>query len=497
MTGDCACLPEHSTTFFRDTTMTIELLLISGTPGLAEALNGYEGLDVNSGQKLDLAVRMMSSSHPPAAVYVEDTRGTVDELWSAVSVAQRRGIPIFVGVQTVALVQLRDFEDAGIPVTSARDAATIAAWLGQLLQVQRRASASGQKLIAVGGAKGGIGKTLLVALLAQGFQRRGLKVLVVDGDLSNSGLVPTFRMQSGFKSYLSIRDEGAAGWTPANVRNYITQHEPSGIDFLLGGEETASAQDLLLPQWQAFMQAVRGLDEYPVVILDTGPEFLKRPYALIAVRDGGIAVLPVPPGRNERSGAGNALRVFQSHTPDLTDRCHILYMQPERGVTVSVDQVAPLFAQHFPKSNVLGVLPRAPKLVSIAHEDGDRYLSPLDVAPHSAFSRAVYSLVDGLCQTLQLETPLSKPRSSWWQRLRGEQIDLQQPQLALPQPSTGNATILEQRDVNVHAHTAASHSSGEWSSDYEPQTQPRGDGLRPARYSTVPTWEHEPAEVRP
>ncbi len=423
--------------------MTIELLVIAGTPHLTDAMNGYAGVEINSGQKLDLATRLIESGHPPDAVYIEDTRGTVDDLWRAVSAAQRRGIPIFVGVQSVALVQQRDFEDAGIPVTSARDAATIATWLGQQLQLQRRASASGQKLIAIGGAKGGIGKTLLVALLAQGFQRRGLKVLVVDGDLSNSGLLPTFRLQSGFTSYLSIRDEGTAGWTPENVRRAITHHAASGIDFLLGSEETASAQDLLLPQWQAFMQAVRGLHEYPVVILDTGPEFLKRPYALIAVRDGGIAVLPIPPGRKERSGAGNALRVFQAHTPDLTDRCHLLYMEPERGVTVSVDQVAPLFAQNFPRTHVLGVLPRAPRVVSIADEDGDRYISPLDVAPHSSFSRAVHGVVDALCHTLELATPLPMPRSSWWQRLRGEQIALQQPQLALPQPSdaTGSADV--------------------------------------------------------
>ncbi|MDP9316469.1 MAG: AAA family ATPase [Chloroflexota bacterium] len=421
--------------------MTIELLVIAGTPHLAEALNGYEGWEINSGHKLDLATRMIGSGHPPDAVYVEDTRGTIGDLWSAVNAAQSRGIPIFVGVQSVALVQQRDFEDAGIPVTTLRDAATIADWLGQQLHMHRRVGASGQKLIAVGGAKGGIGKTLLVALLAQGFQRRGLKVLVVDGDLSNSGLVPTFRLQSGFKSYLSIRDEGAAGWTPANVRNYITHHTESGIDFLLGSEETASARDLLLPQWQAFMQAVRGLHEYPVVILDTGPEFLKRPYALIAVRDGGIAVLPVPPGRKERSGAGNALRVFQSHTPDLSDRCHLLYMAPEKGVTVSVKDIAPLFAHNFPQAKVLGVLPRAPKVVSMADEDGDRYISPIDIAPHSAFSRAVHGLVESLCQTLDLTPPHPMPRSSWWQRVRGEKVALQPMQL----PETSTAPM-----VSIH-----------------------------------------------
>jgi MinD-like ATPase involved in chromosome partitioning or flagellar assembly len=455
--------------------MSIELLVIAQTPHLAEALSGFGGLDVNSGHKLPLATRMIESAHPPDAVYVEDTRGTISDLWSAVHAAQTRGIPIFVGVHSVALMEQRDFEDAGIPVTGARDAAAIAAWLGDQLHVQRRASAGGQKLIAVGGAKGGIGKTLLVALLAQGFQQRGLKVLVVDGDLSNSGLVPTFRLQSGFKSYLGIRDEGAAGWTPANVRSRITHHRESGIDFLLGGEETANAQDLLLPQWQAFMQAVRGLHEYSVVILDTGPEFLKRPYALIAVRDGGIAVLPVPPGRKERSGAGNALRVFQSHTPDLTDRCHLVYMAPEKGVTVSVKDIAPLFAQNFPQAPVLGVLPRAPKVVSVADEDGDRYISPIDVAPHSTFSRAVYGLVETLCQRLDIKTPQPTPRSTWWQRLRGEQVVLGQPPLAITPPADDQATN-DQRPGS--AYSSIGRSSLDEHEEPSDQAYPMADAQR-------------------
>jgi hypothetical protein len=98
----------------------------------------------------------------------------------------------------------------------------------------------------------------------------------------------------------------------------------------------------------------------------------------------------------------------------------LLYMEPERGVTVKVPQVAPLFAAQFPRAHTLGLLPRAPHQVSLAVEEGDRYLSPLDVAPHSAFSRAVHQLVDQLCRQVGLQPPAPMPRSSLWQRLRGE-----------------------------------------------------------------------------
>jgi cellulose biosynthesis protein BcsQ len=326
----------------------------------------------------------------------------------------------------VALPHRDDFADAGLALTEAGDARETAAWIAGQLGLRRRAGDS-QVMVAVAGAKGGIGKSLVVALLAEGMRRRGLRVIVVDGDLSNSGLVPTFRIPSGFPSYLHITGDAAAAggggaWSAQNVRRYIYRHEPSGIDFLLGSEETNDARDLQRPEWNALIQAVRGLSEYDVVLIDTGPEIKKRPYAILCALGGGWVVLPTPPGRKERSGAGNMLRALQSAVPDrdLTERCLMLFMEPEHGVQVTVDQVAPLFARHFPRARALGRLPRAPRQVSIADEEGDRYLSPLDVAPHSRLSRGAHLLVDKLCAEVGVHPPQPMPRSSLWERLRGE-----------------------------------------------------------------------------
>jgi hypothetical protein len=91
-------------------------------------------------------------------------------------------------------------------------------------------------------------------------------------------------------------------------------------------------------------------------------------------------------------------------------------------VTVSIEQIAPLFARSWPCAKALGVLPRAPRQVSMADEEGDRYLSPLDIAPHSRFTRSVQQIVQSLCDATGLRPPLPMPKSSLWQRLRGEQI---------------------------------------------------------------------------
>jgi cellulose biosynthesis protein BcsQ len=401
--------------------MTIELLIVSNTGGLAEALHGYEGLHVASLPSLSRVKSIVVSDQPPQAIYVEDTRGTLGDLWDVIRAAQSRQVPVLLGLQSVGLVHLSDFVDAGLPVSDARDAAALAEWIGAQLGV-RKLAAAGQVTIAIAGAKGGIGKTLVVAMLAEGLKRRGLKVLVVDGDLSNSGIVPTFRIPSGFPSYLYLKQDGLGAFTPANVRRHIYKHEASGIHFLLGSEETANPMDLNLGEWQTMMQAVRALDGYDVVLIDTGPEIKKRPYAIDAARTGGYVVLPTPPGRKERAGVGNALRVFEQHTPDLTDRCLLLYMEPEKGVTVAIDKVAPLFAQTWPRARAIGVLPRAPRQVSMADEEGDRYLSPLDVAPHSKFTRAVHHIVQSLCDQTGLKPAQPMPKSSLWQQLRGEKI---------------------------------------------------------------------------
>lgn len=402
--------------------MATELLLVTNTPGLVEALGGYNGILPFPAPGLARVRSLIAGEQPPPVVYLEDTRGTITELWETIHAAQARGVQVLVGLQSIGVVHAGDFTDAGLAVTTMRDPAALAAWIAQQLGATRRLAAR-QVTIAVAGAKGGIGKSLVVASLAEGMRRRGLRVLVVDGDLSNSGLVPEFRIPAGFGSFLTLRQEGRghAHFTPANVARLIWRHAPSGIDFLLGADEAALAADFTLPDWRALMQAVGSLGEvlehdYDVVLIDTGPDMKKRPYALEAARNGGWVVLPAPPGRKERAGVGIALQQFAAHQPDLTDRCMLILMEPERGVTIGLRQVAPLFAEHWPKARVIGTLPRDPHLVSLANEEADRYVSPLDVGRFRPFSLAVHTIVEEMCRITGLPLPQPKPTVSLFRR---------------------------------------------------------------------------------
>ena len=395
----------------------LEVLLVTSTPGLDTALGGFEGARVATGPSLNFAQRMAISDQPPGAIYVDDTRGSMEELWGLVKACQARRVPVFVGLWGPGLAIAGDLRDAGIAIapTELRSGPALAAWLGAQIGLRERAARTGQTVIAVAGAKGGIGKTLTITLLAEALSRRGLRVLVVDGDLSNSGIVPAFRIPSGFPSYLQAKHDGPGAWTSQGLRPYIYRHTRTRIAFLLGSEQTSDlGGDLTWQDWQQLMQAVGELDEFDVVLVDTGPEFKRRPYALQVLAMGGWAIFPIPPGRKERHGAHNTGDV------DLLGRCLMLFSQPERGVPIDAKSVMPRFVQIFATARTLGILPRAPRQVAIADEEGDAYVSPLDIAPWSNFSRAIHDLADQVCTTTGLRAPLPKPAASLVQRLWGD-----------------------------------------------------------------------------
>lgn len=403
----------------------MEIILVSATPNLADTLTEqYVDIVAHHFASFDLAETVVLSQRPPQAVYVEDAFGSLQHLWSIIHKARERTIPVLVGLHSIGRGVSSEFIDAGVPTTLARGPQEIAAWIGQTLGTARRTGAKGQKLLTVAGAKGGIGKTNLLSLMAEGFTRRGIKVLVWDCDVANPGIVPAFRIPPGAPSYLSLAREGAGAWAPSNVRRTIYPHE-SGIDFLIGSELTTHTtdgmNDILWPDWQKLLASVRELDEYQVVLVDTGPDYLKRPYAAHILSSGGYVILPAPPGRKERTGVGNLLDHLCHHAPEAMRNCFLIFSEPERGVKVTIKDILPLFAQRYPDARVLGRIPRDPKVVSAADEQ-ERYISPFDLAPTSALSVTMHEMVQSLCEQIKLTPPLPMPRVPMRNRLLGRYI---------------------------------------------------------------------------
>lgn len=429
---------------------TRDLLIASTVAGLSDELVALADVRVTSVASLDHMSAMLDSRQF-YAVYIDYDDNTPGGLWSSILHANRHGITVLMGLSPSIQRIQHDLHDAGIMICPVSDAPGIARWIAVQLGL-RGGTRSGSPVIAVAGAKGGIGKTLTTSLLAEGLTRRGVRVLVIDGDLSNSGIVPMFRIPADAPSYLDHASDAIAcgvapAWDAVQLRRLIFSH-PSGIDFLIGADGTADARDLQRIEWLSLIQAVRGLDEYGVILIDTGPEIKKRPYAILTARDGGWVVVPAPPGRKERTGVAHLLHVMQRGVPahDLSARCLLVLMEPERGAAITTEHIAPLFQQQFPATRVIGRLPRAVRQISTADEQADRYLSPLDIDPGSMLVQATHQMVERLCIAIGLSPPLPMPRHRWWMRWRR----------IASRPEWGS--VAQQR-ATTRSHTAAADQS--------------------------------------
>jgi len=398
-----------------------ELMVISGSASLQETLATLDSVALISVPTTARALSLLDGDWLPGAVYVEDTlRGTLDDVWAIVRAAMRRQVRVVVNLQGRGAGRASEFQAAGATVIDARTPDAVADQVSKALGTRRRAH-SEAIMVAVTAVKGGVGKTLLTAMLAEGLRQRGVSVLVIDNDISNSGIRPTFRIPSTAPTYTGLLGDGLgmAAWTPERLRSCIYQHRESGLDFLLGPEEMVEAiHDLDSKNFYAFLHAVRQLSGYQVLLFDTSPEIVRRPAPYIVGREGGWLVLPAPPSRKERTGVLNLLRALR-HNPgdDLTGRTLLVGMEPERGVVSSLSTALPLFAREAPSARLLGTLVHDPRTVSLADAGEQGYRSPLTVVPHGRFARSVHDIVDALAHEIGLTTPLAKPRSTLLDRL--------------------------------------------------------------------------------
>lgn len=420
----------------------MELIIFTAMDGLATHIEQFRDLAVLSPSQLDQVNRLIEGTRPPDALYLDDTRAApLAELWRTATLARRTGVRVFVNFPGTARAALNEAQGAGLPALAERDPAVVATWLGEQLGLRPGTGLRSSAVIAVGAAKGGIGKTFATCVLAEGLRRRGLQVLVWDSDISNPGLVPAFRVPSSAPSYLHLIQRGPAHWNPTGIEPFVYQPEHTrgtaegwgAIDFLIGSHAVARAEnDVRLPDWQGFYHGTAALSGYDLIIVDTPPDYLRRPYATHVLQSGGTVILPTPPGARERMGVGHLLDHLRDHAPDSLERCTLLFIEPERGVTATVPDVAALFQRRYPQVRPLGTLPRAPRLASLADEH-DGYISMLDLGPHSTFAGAVHCVADTLCVRLGLQPTLPMPRSSFWARmharLRGDRA------LAVPTPA--------------------------------------------------------------
>lgn len=150
-------------------------------------------------------------------------------------------------------------------------------------------------IVAVGGGKGGVGKSIVSANLAATLAQFGYRVLVVDLDLGCSNLHSHFGVSMPKRSLVDFLITKNAAF-----RDVILPAPVQGVAFVAGGREEAWAEyldqptDYLLPLWQALLTS-RQQFKVDIIVLDLGAGTHRHTMDFFsAAHLGLVTVLPEP-----------------------------------------------------------------------------------------------------------------------------------------------------------------------------------------------------------
>jgi len=150
-------------------------------------------------------------------------------------------------------------------------------------------------IIAVGGGKGGVGKSIVSANLAATIAQYGYRVLVVDLDLGCSNLHSHFGVAMPKKNLADFVLTQRMGF-----RDLMMPASIPGVAFVAGGKEESwseymeQSSDHLLSLWQALV-ASKQQSKVDVVLLDLGAGTHRHTMDFFSVANLGlITVLPEP-----------------------------------------------------------------------------------------------------------------------------------------------------------------------------------------------------------
>ena len=128
--------------------------------------------------------------------------------------------------------------------------------------MQEKNNQATAKVYAVGGGKGGVGKSTVSSGIAASLARTGRRVLLVDGDVTQGAL----HVYLGQKhAPVGIREYFGAN--RAKLKDYLTKFPNIPFDFLSAGQETLGMNRLPLQRIRRLVNNLKALD-YDDIVLD-------------------------------------------------------------------------------------------------------------------------------------------------------------------------------------------------------------------------------------
>jgi cellulose biosynthesis protein BcsQ len=296
--------------------------------------------------------------------------------------------------------------------------------------------------VAVGSAKGGVGKSLLIGRFAEALAMMGVRVLLVDMDVSNPSLVTDLRISSGhIIPFLSQRRAVHGHKLTMEVlrQTVYTVHvhhgHPWTFDLLTASQRQSTTtkmqpMDLTWAEWTDLygmlltMRTTDG-DPYDIVLIDTGPDVNRRPYAIYVVSSGGYLVIPTTGRPQDIDGMMTMLtmeRDIQQGTPDLQPFART-FIVPSHSARGSIHQpgqvitsVRTLLDESWVKDHVLPPIPRDDYLISVC-ETMQRYVSPLLIGRGTRFTEQVFRNTQRLAEAMGIALRVPPPSIPWYTRL--------------------------------------------------------------------------------
>jgi len=195
------------------------------------------------------------------------------------------------------------------------------------------------QLLAVGGGKGGVGRTFFAVNLAVEVARRGWRVILVDADLSCSNVEAVLGVQATVKLDDFFYQKGSK-----TLRGLMVPTPYNNLTLIPG---TSGLLDVANPRYQqkaALIRELRSLEADIVILdLDAGAHLNTLDFFLLAEGNGVLVIAP------EKTSIDNAFKFLRA---SLFRRIERYYQSPEVGLLLKRNETLREFVETIRNSGV-------------------------------------------------------------------------------------------------------------------------------------------------